>query len=298
MQRDARDPTVGYGVLTPALKVQVETLATEGCSVDPRNPELPAGLQAGDQVRIHRHDGAGLALFTVTFRDEREGHRRRLRITRAGRKRLGYDTPAGERLQLCSVVVADLTEAGARAREELIEVVQVAPATRLLVLAPHGGAMERRTDSIAARVARAPALAGSTSLWTCQGYAPPGRAQRRWHITSAALAERSYPGLARVGGARRYEHALALHGHNGAAILVGGGGPRERRERVAAALEALDLGVPVQLVGAGNPLGGVFPRNVVNRYSDGGVQLELPRAVRLDHWEAVADALVEVYRPR
>jgi phage replication-related protein YjqB (UPF0714/DUF867 family) len=285
------------GVLTRALEEQVEELEAEGCSVDSRHPGLPDGLRPGDQLRLRRHDGAREALFTVAFHDEGEDHRTRVRLTAEGRERLGYPEATGVRLRLSSAVVAGFTEAEARERGELIELVRVAPAaaSRLLILAPHGGDMERGTDRLAEWLAGATALAGTTSLWVCKGYDPAGAAKRRWHITSTSLSERSFPGLAQVGGERQYELALSVHGHGGSEILVGGGGGPALRERVAEALRTLEPEAPVQLVGEGHRLAGVHPRNVVNRYSAGGVQVELPRAVRLERWQVVAEALLRVY---
>jgi len=93
------DRRAGYARLAKARREQVESLGAQGCSVDPTNPELPRGLRPGETIRVWRHDGKASARYTVTFRDESPGAWRSIRITLAGRKRLGYREPKGERLK-------------------------------------------------------------------------------------------------------------------------------------------------------------------------------------------------------
>lgn len=294
------EASVGSATLTISLREQVAELGSEGCSLDPLNATLPEGLREGDQIRVVRHDGEDFALFTVSFRDEGEGHRDRIRMTQSGRRRLGYETPAGERLELrLPIILPDMTEERARAEGEFYEFFSVHGSGLLsdrnvLILAPHGGAIETGTDRIARRLHDADGVRDVSLLWGCLGFRPGGGAYERWHITSTAISERSFPqlgGLARPELELSFDLAISIHGHAGNDILIGGAGSLETQELIQRHLEVADLGVTVRIIHESDSHNGHSPDDIVNRYSDNGIQLELPRSVRVDNWEDVADAL-------
>ena len=192
-----------------------------------------------------------------------------------------------------------LPEDEAEAASELIERLDDDGRQRgLIVIAPHGGAIERRTDDQAERVATR--LAGkAVSAWRCKGWKRDGGAFDRWHITSTDINEASFPGLRRVIG-RRFTYAVAFHGFDDPLILIGGGAPpalkEEIREAIARALAGGDI--DVRIATADDGFGGDDERNIVNRLTaggTGGIQIEQSLEARQQHWEAIADAVADVY---
>lgn len=287
------------GPVKVAFKEQTSLLKSkEHCSADP--DELRRiGRGVGQQVRIYR-GGADLALFTVSEGRE-ETPEDVVRIARAGRDRLGLDGDFAAHV-VATVPHPTLSDADARKLGEFVERLDGdAKAAGLLLMAPHGGDIERSTDLQAERVFEA--LAGKAVVaWRCKGYAATGgpSASARWHITATDTSEASFPKLAEV-ARRRFRHAVAFHGMAREGVLIGGAGPRELKTEVKAEIEAALKGtnIPVTIAGDDDAIGGKSPRNIVNRYCDGtGIQVEQSPAARRDHWRAIADAVARVYARR
>lgn len=80
-------------------------------------------------------------------------------------------------------------------------------------------------------------------------------------------------------------------------ILIGGAGPTRLRAEIRDAIrEAInDSKIVVDLAIPGDANGGKDPRNIVNRYSSAGVQIEQSPRARREHWKAIADAVAKVY---
>lgn len=285
------------GRVVKASKDQGGLIASrEHCSVDPDRLRA-IGVRAGGQVRVTRDDGA-IGLYTVEAREEPDESVVRMGL--AGRARLG----AGDAFAVRVVAAGPhptLTDADARRLGEFVERSDDdGKSNGLLVLAPHGGAIERHTDDQAERVARALNASGKpVTAWRAEGYAPAGgtaSASTRWHITSTDIDEASFPRLGAIAG-RRFAHAVSFHGMAGPGILIGGGAdPASKREVADEIRKALPPDFPVTVAGVGTGLSGSHPRNVVNRYCDGtGIQVEQSGPARRDHWRAVADAVARVY---
>ncbi len=294
-----RSQSAGFAVLHTATAAQVSQLGKEGCSVDPANPDLPSGLAEGEQVRLYRHDQADFALYTVFFKTESPPAITRIRLTQAGRSRIGYGTPSGERLVIRRQTVAErLTQAQAMAGDEMIEFVETTAdrlggPLNLLVLTPHGGAIEINTDKIGRRIVNSQQLRPSAILWGCQGYRAGGGAFARWHITSTALSTPSFPQLEKlIGEQREFRQAISIHGHSGPDILIGGAGKNATKAAIYKQILKQGLPANTRIVAAGMPLSGTSPGNIVNRYSTDGIQIELPLVIRQSHWRAVSDAII------
>jgi len=172
------------------------------------------------------------------------------------------------------------------------------------VIAPHGGGIERQTDS------QVEILAGDTRLqvdtWVCRG---KGAQQfRRLHITSDDLSEQSFPGF-RALLDRPHRLAVSFHGFDAATsprndraldVIVGGQLDLGRRYDVAELIRRkLPLDPPFEVFVAtecGDPHAGLSPKNAVNRLSQyGGLQIEQSHRLR-EHPEApslVAEAVIE-----
>lgn len=260
-------------------------------------PAVLAAVAAGEQVRVGTD--AGFALFTVRRADA--GDRPALALSADGRARLAV--AIGDTVGIAwPPLIPGLTDREARDRGEAWEQVvchadDPDAVRHLLLLVPHGGFIESGTDAIGKRVLEHPGLRDRAIGWIFRGYRPGGGAYDRWHITSTAIAEDSFPTLGDlVAGERRFAHAIALHGHRGDAILVGGGAPADDRQRLARLLRAQGLPTTVRVLRPGDRLAGSAADNIVNRYSARGLQLELPRRIRRAHGAAVAAAILAYHR--
>jgi phage replication-related protein YjqB (UPF0714/DUF867 family) len=288
--------------LHKALSSQEDLIARrEHCSVDPRVLDA-LGASAGEQIRIERTPNE-LALFTISERrDENEGLV--VRAGLVGRRRLGTED---EFATTVSTPIADptLSDADAEERGELVERLDDDGISRtLIVLAPHGGDIERHTDEQADRVASSLAAFAVTS-WRCKGYRArradgTGGAFDCWHITSSDLAPASFPGLGSVID-RGFRHAVAFHGFDDPDVLIGGSAPPALKERVRCAVDRAlaGSGITVRVATPEDRYGGDDERNIVNRLSRGGVggvQLEQSLPARRDNGTAIADAVAGVYR--
>ncbi|SCG64773.1 poly-gamma-glutamate hydrolase family protein [Micromonospora coxensis] len=142
----------------------------------------------------------------------------------------------------------------------------------LIVVAPHGGAIEPRTSEIAS------AIAGAEHT-QCQfkGTLPAGQNFPRLHVTSTNWDVEECLILI-----RQRTHALSIHGMAGSDKTVHiGGRDAATGAELAAALGAID-GINVVYPATGN-VAGTLPENFVNKDADGqGVQLELTNALRME----------------
>jgi len=190
-----------------------------------------------------------------------------------------------------------LSDAEARRRGEFVERLDDGGQNRLVVLAPHGGFIESKTDQQAERLFAALGT-GNVSAWRCKGFAPEG-ALRRFHITSSDLHDSSFPLLATI-APRNFLHAVAFHGFTADGVLIGGGAPPFIKETIAQALEDVLAGeVPVRIADDSDGFDGDNPCNIVNRLTaggKGGVQIEQSRVARDKYWKVIADAVAGVYR--
>ena len=202
-----------------ALPSQADLKARrEHCSVDGR---LLASLGAavGHQIRIRRTE-TEYGLYTVSeWRDEDDADVVRLGLT--GRRRLGTDDPFDGAVVL-PAADPTLSDAAAEAADDLVERLDDDGEHRgLIVIAPHGGDIERHTDEqaehVASRLAGSEsALGGARGGRTAAPTAPAGRwsAGTRPRPTST---RRASPASLVID--RGFTHAVAFHGFDEAEIL-------------------------------------------------------------------------------
>jgi phage replication-related protein YjqB (UPF0714/DUF867 family) len=273
----------------------------EHCSAD---PDLlgTIGRALGHQVRIKRNPSE-TALYTVGVADGTPGTFEPIvRMGDRGLARLGA-TDGFPGTVDARVPDEALTDERAEAEGEFVERLLDNGINRgFIVIAPHGGEIERRTDDQAVCV-----LAGlhdrAVSGWLCRGFSVGGGAFRHWHITSTDLHEASFPKLARVIG-RRFRFAVAFHGFDDDDVdhdvLLGGIAPDGLKLEVKSAIEAAVPSLKVHIAEPDEKYGGDSKRNVVNRLAAGGaaIQIEQKPHVRVDHGRAVADAVARVYRSK
>jgi phage replication-related protein YjqB (UPF0714/DUF867 family) len=267
----------------------------EHCSLDPER--LAAlGRVPGSQIRVRR-SAAEFALYTVS-ETRQELPDTTVRMAPAARQRLGTTDEFAATID-AQVPHPTFSDAEAQENSEFVERLDDDGCQRaLVVLAPHGGAIERHTDGQAEHVA---SMLGSygASVWRCKGFKAGGGAFDRWHITSSEIHEASFP-LLRTISARGFAHAVSFHGFSGPGVLIGGAAPLPLKEEIQRALQGVlaGTGLEVRIAGSSEDYDGDNPRNIVNRLTAGGangVQIEQSLDVRNGFWEPIAEAVAAVY---
>ena len=267
----------------------------EHCSADAARLAT-VGRALGHQVRIKRNNGQ-YALYTVS-EVRTENPDTIVRMGESGRKRLNITNEFSGTLD-SQVPHPSFSDAEAEASSEFIERLgDDGTHTGLIVIAPHGGDIERHTDEQAERVASRLG-ARSVSSWRCKGWKRGGGASDRWHITSTDIHEASFPRLNSV-ISRGFTHAVAFHGVDAPEILIGGAAPASLKEEIRTAINAAiaGSGIPVRIASADESVGGDSPRNIVNRLTANGangIQIEQSLDARTNHWQDIADAVAKVY---
>ena len=160
-------------------------------------------------------------------------------------------------------------------------VVEQSEGSTVLVLAPHGGSIERGTSEVARAVA-----VSDFSFYAFEGIKPNCNYETL-HITSHRFDEPRCLELL-----KEAELVLAIHGCRGNGVFVcTGGADGELRALIAEALRA--AGYEVREDGHSYP--GMNPKNICNRGRTAkGVQLELSRGLRK---QADLPQLAEAIRP-
>src|ERR1700754_121868 len=154
----------------------------EHCSADGRALSA-VGITGCQQVRVKRTDNQ-YGLYTVSeVRIEDTDDIVIARMGRSGRRRLGPDVEFADKFDAefnSQVVHPTMSDQEARDNGEFVERLQDHCAhSGLIVIAPHGGDIEKHTDEQAQHVAsRLPDKA--VSVWLCKGY-HPGGAFDAWH---------------------------------------------------------------------------------------------------------------------
>ena len=102
--------------------------------------------------------------------------------------------------------------------------------------------------------------------------------------------------------ARRFTYAVAFHGLEEDAVIVGGSAPTPLKHEVKGAIlvATSGSGIGVRVAGPDDVFGGDDPNNIVNRLTvdgAGGIQIEQCSRARSDYGAAIAAAVVAVYRP-
>lgn len=272
-----------------ALNAQTFIADEQGCSV----PKSLADVLVGDQIRLTRNS-TEYALYTVAEK-RKQDNPNVVRLGLDARMRLGTAGEFAASLAI-PVVALGLSDAQAQAASEFVErLVDDGSNTGLVVIAPHGGAIEAFTDE------QAEALAGQLgcSAWVCKGWRQGGGAYERWHISSTKLSPRSFPGLGQIAN-RGFAYCVAFHGMAVGGVLIGGGGPIEIKVMVRDAIVAAidDPAIAVDIASETDLYNADSINNVVNWLTAGGVggvQIEQGPAVRATHWFAIASAVASVY---
>src|SRR5262245_52036972 len=267
----------------------------EHCSLDPERLET-IGLVPGSQIRVKRADDQ-FALYTVS-ETRQEANDTIVRMALQGRQRLATSEECEATFDT-QVPHPTFSDVEAVENSEFVERLDDHHEHRqLVVIAPHGGAIERHTDEQAEKLA---ALLGCerASAWRCRGFKLGGGAFERWHITSTDIQPASFPLLKRISG-RGFAHAVAFHGFSEADVLIGGGAPLPLKEEIGNAVERAlaGSGIRVRIATDSEHYDGDSPDNIVNRLTAGGangVQIEQSIEAREGFWKTIAHAVADVY---
>lgn len=225
------------------------------------------------------------------------------------------ETSGDRRLQLRDVTVEvtfpvvfdgkHVSDERAKALEELVERVHDEDAgnTELLIMAPHGGGIEKRTDAQVERVFNAVSKAGmKVSTWSAKGWKKGGGAYQAWHITSNEIHPESYPELGRlVGSGRRFTRCFTFHGMKTkppGQVWIGGRATMDEKRALKKLVqkEIHNRAVEVRVASSRDFCNGLNISNCVNWLSQtgrGGIQLEQDKYVRDRYWKEVADAVTK-----
>jgi phage replication-related protein YjqB (UPF0714/DUF867 family) len=195
------------------------------------------------------------------------------------------------------VTAVGLTDAEAEESSEFIENLADNGHNRgLIVIAPHGGNIEKYTDEQAEHVGQK-LSSEYVSQWVCKGFKRGGGAFARWHITSTEISEESFPKLKTI-MRRHFEYSVAFHGWGEKSICIGGTIPPTIKQLIK---EAIAKVVPdsIEVKDDGCPEGsnGNNPENIVNRLSTKGLQIEQSEEARKCFGIDIADAVADVIGP-
>jgi phage replication-related protein YjqB (UPF0714/DUF867 family) len=283
----------------------------EHCSAQ-RDQITTIGRKQGQQVRVERYTPDGLALLDLALYTVVKLHDEEPALVFVGytepeskkhdlRDRLGLSgvEPFTGRIK-SEVPDPNLTDDDAEKRGEFVErLTDNGQNQGLIVIAPHGGAIERHTDEQAKRVGERLASKGA-SVWLCKGFKKNGGAFDRWHITSTDISDASFPKLKTVID-RDFAYAVAFHGWSEDFICIGGRAPAGVKEQIKTAIINIpNLGIEVKTDLEDCPEGfnGNDPKNIVNRLGANGIHIEQSSKARTSFGRKIADAVADVISPK
>lgn len=260
------------------------------------------GRDRCQQVRIERPtaNGTALALYTVIDVHDKEPDavfidnnpddlRKRLELSSA-------DEFTGK--VNAQVTAVGLTDAEAEYSSEFIEnLADNGYNHALIVIAPHGGNIEKYTDEQAEHIGQK-LSSEYVSQWICKGFKKGGGAFDRWHITSTDVSEDSFPKLNTI-MRRHFEYSVAFHGWSHESICIGGTIPDDVKEEIKKTIVDVlsDPGIKVYTDcerKCPEDFNGNSTENIVNRLSAKGLQIEQCEKARKYHGIDIADAVADV----
>jgi phage replication-related protein YjqB (UPF0714/DUF867 family) len=285
------------------------------------NPDKLATIDrtVGHQIRIRRNDDE-YAIYTVS-ETRQEDPDNFVYMNKQARSRFGMsdEFDAIVKAQVVDAFYKDdeaneETGKEAEAKNQFIEYLKDNGTHKgLIIIAPHGGAIEKYTGEQAELVA----TQLNVSCWRCKGWwknDENGEAYDRWHITSTDIHEASFPLLNTVIN-RGFTYAVAFHGfekddsndedRDRYDIFIGGGADLSLKLEIQIAIQNAidnadrDNNIRVGIANAEDRYGGDNPKNIVNRLAScNGIQIEQSKNARKYHWQEIAAAVASVYRDK
>jgi len=215
------------------------------------------------------------------------------------------------------------TEEDAKEQCDLCEKVLDDGGSDIVIIAPHGGDTEPKTDQQAEetflRLREQSDL--KPAMWALKGYFLPRdkrTTKNPWHITSADISENSFDGLKKLMQRGQFKYAVAYHGMHAEEgredIRIGGNAPKDLKRKIKHRLRDVLKGLKhvedasmksadgecrcdfvIKIAKKSGGLGGTSPANIVNRMGVEGVQLEQTPPAR-EQWKLIARTVADVYR--
>jgi phage replication-related protein YjqB (UPF0714/DUF867 family) len=283
----------------PAIVKLTTSTRREHCSAN-REQLAMIGRTPGCQIRVKRNEDE-YALYTVS-KTLPEPPENILLMGEEARSRLGATSDFNAVVD-AQVPHPSFDDATAKEHGEFVEqLVNSGTHTGLIVIAPHGGAIEEWTDQQAERV-MSQLSSKQVSCWCCKGWKQGGGAFEQWHITSTDIHEASFPCLNTIIN-RHFTHAVAFHGFSEERILIGGLANNALKQEIQQAIQVAvaESNISVEISEPSSLFGGNNPKNIVNRLSvnslapqGNGIQIEQSNQARQHYWQQIADAVASVY---
>lgn len=271
----------------------------EHCSV---HPEILAdiGSELFQQIRI-----LGLNKEPVLYSVKSLEGEKLIKMSESALSRIQTNLSTSNKVLVSGEVTASLNEAEAQKKGEFIEcLTDDGRSKHLVVIAPHGGLIERSTD-LQAEYLSAQLVGKGTVCWVCKGWSLDGtrkRAFEQWHITSTDIHVESFPKLNTIIG-RSFENAISFHGFSKKRqridedVLIGGCIDRDFKNTIMNSIQDKVPSLKVKVVPKGERYSGTDPSNIVNRLAqERGLQLEQSNKARR-YWQKIVDAVIAVYSP-
>jgi phage replication-related protein YjqB (UPF0714/DUF867 family) len=285
----------------------------EHCAVSSNQIEK-IGLSQGQQIRVLRPTANGTKLALYTIKDVHDDGEYSEDTVLVG---YGDQDDLQQRLQLpqgehcfegkidVQATAEGLDDYKAKENSEFIEhLCDGGQNTGLIVIAPHGGDIEKYTDGQAQYVYEQLLSSNRVSTWICKGFNKheDGGAFNRWHITSIDISDKSFPKLKTV-YQRGFEYAVAFHGFNDEtypkSVCIGGLVDKTLKYDIKTAIRNEDSEIDIFIDSeCPRDINGDKKNNIVNRLSTNGLQIEQTEEVRDDLRFKIADAVVKVLGPK
>lgn len=191
----------------------------------------------------------------------------------------------------------DRNEALEQGKSRCYNELEIKQQSNVIVTTPHSGGIEINTFDTAKKIVELL----NCDWWNFSAHQYGGGTFNRWHITSADI-NTSYQGFKQIEN-KDWKHCISIHGYEGKVegdpLLIGGRGPDELKRHIAWYLDqylpndrSYKLAIALESTEWSN-YNGYREENFVNfltENNEGGIQYELPRKCREEHWEETSKA--------
>jgi len=284
------------------LKAKTEQISILGEERIAMDPELRSneGIALHQQVLITvMNDTDKYGMYTVHMDYQDGTDNDDVRMTLAGRQRLDQSDSFDAYLDKDCVQTGQ-SKAQLDSNNQYGEILTETDSQhdKIVICAPHGGAIESNTDEQTEWCYNklVNTYSKDASRWEACGWQDEVGAYDAWHITSTDISRDSFSLLDSIGD-RDFQYAVAFHGFSQDGILIGGNAPADLKCTIRQAIEtACEGNVEVAITTEGE-YSGTDPDNFVNWLTDGGsggIQIEQSYYARSNYAQEIAEAVADV----